>query len=85
MINFAVHLNDALMGFAPKLASKIPDFLTQEKTLEVVGKLNKVEGEKLREYLNIALDKDPSFWTNQTNMARFFCDARIQLRFSVEK
>ena len=85
MAKFAVALNNALMGSAPKLASKIPDFLTQEKTLEVVRKLNKVEGEKLQEYLHVALEKNSSLWANPPARARFFRDARIRLRFSHEK
>jgi len=82
---FVAGLDNALMGYAPELTSNVPDFMTKEKTLEVVGKLNKVERESLREYLNAALDKDPSFWSNQLNVTRFFCAARVNLKFSDEK
>mgnify|MGYP003577349195 CR=1 FL=1 len=82
---FMRDLDSALMGFAPELASNIPDFLTEEKTLEIFEKLNKIERGSLREYLDVALEKDPSFWSNRQSVTRFFCAARVNLRFCEEK
>ncbi len=73
------------MGIAPKLASKIPDFLTPEKALEIFYMLATQGSQYMVEEI-VSVSQDPSFLASEDPIPfGLWGDFRVQLRLFEKK
>ncbi len=78
-------IENAYMGIAPKITSKIPDFLTPEKTLKILQRLLE-EGRNNFWKEFYALRRDKSFWASKEPIPPgLYGNFRTYLRLSDKK